>query len=116
MTKHTATTAAVDSIGSCIRSIREAKGLPLREIAYRANIDASYLSRIETGELVNPTLDMIKRIAAALGVRPGLLIDGELVQHRGEESLVSFFRRSPLSGLPPTLFERDPDVGRDVEL
>ncbi len=40
----------------------------------------------------------------------------ELARQGGEKDLARFFRNSPLAGLPPRLFERNPDPGRDVEL
>ncbi len=34
----------------------------------------------------------------------------------GKESLVDFFRESPLRDLPSHAFERDGDIGREVDL
>lgn len=43
------------------------------ELAESAGIRRGYISDIERGAAVNPTIDVIKRIADALGVRPEYL-------------------------------------------
>jgi len=49
-------------------------GLSQEELADRANIHRTYIGGIERGER-NPTLTMIQRIAVALGVTPGTLLE-----------------------------------------
>ena len=51
-------------------------GLSQEELADRANIHRTYIGGIERGER-NPTLTMIQRIATALGVTPGTLLEDE---------------------------------------
>ncbi|MFB6512886.1 helix-turn-helix domain-containing protein [Streptomyces virginiae] len=54
--------------GQKIRRQREEQGHGLRKFAEAAQIDHSYLSRIERGQR-NPQPEVMKRIASALGVR-----------------------------------------------
>jgi len=52
--------------GSCIREMREEKGLSGRELARRANISQAYLSQLERGENKKPSPEIIKKIAKGL--------------------------------------------------
>ena len=56
-----------------VRSLRAARGLSQEALAVDARVAAPYLSGIERG-LVNPTVDVLDRLAAALGVE----VDGLL--------------------------------------
>jgi transcriptional regulator with XRE-family HTH domain len=60
-------------IGRAIYALRKEKGLKLEEVALDAGTDAGYLSRIETGSR-NPSLSMLEKIAAAMGVRVSLIV------------------------------------------
>lgn len=60
--------------GRIIRRLRESHGWTQEELAERAEISATYLGFIERGENV-PTLPLILRLADALDVSPGRLID-----------------------------------------
>ena len=53
-------------IGTCIRNRRIDTGLTQKQLAVRAGITQSVLSRIESGK-GNPTLSLLEEIAAALG-------------------------------------------------
>jgi len=50
-----------------IKRAREAAGLTLAEVAGRCGIDQPALSRLENGHNKNPTLDTLRRYAAAVG-------------------------------------------------
>lgn len=68
-------------IGRAIYGIRKEKGLKLEAVALDAGTDAGYLSRIETGSR-KPSLPMLEKIAAAMGVRVSLIVataEGETV-------------------------------------
>jgi transcriptional regulator with XRE-family HTH domain len=54
-------------VGANIRLLREAKGLPQDELAYRADIHATYLSGIENGKR-NISLRVLEKLAMALSV------------------------------------------------
>jgi transcriptional regulator with XRE-family HTH domain len=62
-------------IGDTIRALRKAKKLTQPALAERAHTDATHISRIERGHL-SPSLDLLRRIAAALDVPAArLLVD-----------------------------------------
>ncbi|MFK4380838.1 helix-turn-helix domain-containing protein [Bradyrhizobium sp. USDA 223] len=50
-----------------VRRIRVERGIPQEQLAYDAGIDRSYLGRIEQKK-ENPTVDLLDRIAATLGI------------------------------------------------
>lgn len=56
-----------------LREARQARGLGLRQLAVKAQVDPSYLSRIERGKQ-DPSVAVLKRLAKALGL-------AELVHH-----------------------------------
>lgn len=53
--------------------MRKEKGLKLEEVALDAGTDSGHLSRIETGGR-KPSLPMLEKIAAAMGVRVSLIV------------------------------------------
>jgi transcriptional regulator with XRE-family HTH domain len=55
-------------LSTVIRALREAKGLTQRDLADKANVTAAYVAQLETGVKRNPSLDVLKRLARALGV------------------------------------------------
>jgi transcriptional regulator with XRE-family HTH domain len=55
-----------------LRDVRRTKGLGLREVARRANVDPAHLSRIERGQ-AQPSYSVLYRLARVLG-------DAELVR------------------------------------
>jgi transcriptional regulator with XRE-family HTH domain len=58
----------------------EAAQLNASELSARTGISVSYMSRIIQGEVVNPTIDFVTRIAEGLGVT-----ESELLRGDGEE-------------------------------
>lgn len=61
-------------IGERVRRIRQQKGLTLRAVEQRARVSATHVSEIERGK-TSPTVGVMRRIAAALGVSPAELLD-----------------------------------------
>jgi transcriptional regulator with XRE-family HTH domain len=53
-------------VGLNLRRLRQAKGLTQEELAHRAEIHQTYLSGVEVGKR-NPSIEVLDRIAAALG-------------------------------------------------
>jgi transcriptional regulator with XRE-family HTH domain len=51
-----------------IRELRE-KGLTQEELAFKAKVTPGYVAQLELGLRKNPSLDVVRRIARALGVR-----------------------------------------------
>jgi transcriptional regulator with XRE-family HTH domain len=62
------------AFGAAVRERRKAHGWTQERLAERAGVAAIHVGFVERGENV-PKLTMILRIAKALGVRPGELID-----------------------------------------
>jgi transcriptional regulator with XRE-family HTH domain len=60
-------------LGAVARRVREEQGLTLTDVSASAGISAGMLSRLETGH-VTPSLETLVALAAALGVRPALLL------------------------------------------
>lgn len=55
------------SIGAALRLIREEQHLSQGDVERRSDLMRCYISRVESGK-TDPTVDTIKRWAAALGV------------------------------------------------
>jgi transcriptional regulator with XRE-family HTH domain len=62
------------ALGEAIRSRRDTAKLNQRELASRAGIDPTDLSRIENGRR-EPTLAQLRAIARALRIAPGRLVE-----------------------------------------
>lgn len=61
-------------IGERIQEIRKKRKLSQEQVAERADISPNYLSRIECGK-ENPTLDMLIKLARALGTEMWEIFD-----------------------------------------
>ncbi|WP_347271315.1 helix-turn-helix domain-containing protein [Rhizorhabdus histidinilytica] len=61
--------------GMNVRRVRRAQDITQEELAHRAGIHRTYLSGLERDGDKNPTLDVVGRIAAALNVTVGSLVD-----------------------------------------
>jgi len=68
----------MEKLGERIKLLRELRGLSQQEIERKVGIKREYLSKLETGELKNPTYQTLKRIAEGIGISLG-----ELVEARG---------------------------------
>ena len=62
------------AFGETIRGVRLELGLSQEELANSAQVELSNMGKIERGEHL-PNLVLILRLAKALSVRPGLLVD-----------------------------------------
>ena len=60
-------------LGRTIRDFRVAAGFNQEELAARAQISRSYVSRLESGDIAKPSADFLIRIARAVGVHPDQL-------------------------------------------
>lgn len=53
---------------SNLKRLRAARGLTQEQLANAAGLNRVSLARLETGEMTNPSLDTLERLATALGV------------------------------------------------
>lgn len=58
-----------DSLGSYLARLRIKRGLSMPQLAAKAHVDQSYISRIESGRR-SPSFDVTENIAAALKLTP----------------------------------------------
>ncbi len=58
-----------------LRTLREAAGLSQQEVAERADLSLSLVTKMEQARKADPRASTILALAAALGVRPGQLIE-----------------------------------------
>ena len=61
--------------GRNIKKFRLKKGWSQEDLAFESDIHRTYISGLERG-VRNPTIVVVARLAKALGVRPGRLLDG----------------------------------------
>jgi transcriptional regulator with XRE-family HTH domain len=61
---------AATELGPLIRETRESMRLPLRELARRSGVSAGQISRIENGQVPQPSQDTLERVARALDRDP----------------------------------------------
>lgn len=61
-------------LGRNLRDLRTAKGLSQEQFAFEAKIHRTYISDIERGAR-NPTITVVEKLAKALKVTPGELLD-----------------------------------------
>jgi transcriptional regulator with XRE-family HTH domain len=63
-----------EKLGKNLKRIRTAKGISQGEIGRKLEVDKSFVSNIENGK-TNPTLSTIAKIAKAIGVSAGELME-----------------------------------------
>jgi transcriptional regulator with XRE-family HTH domain len=64
----------LQTLGNRIASIRKEKHITQVELSYRCDIEKTNMRRIEAGN-TNPTILMLKKIAAGLGISLKELLD-----------------------------------------
>jgi transcriptional regulator with XRE-family HTH domain len=62
-------------LDTVLRRLREARNMTQEELAKRAKVTRSHLSLLEAGHRKNPSLEVLKRLARALGVPVGELLE-----------------------------------------
>lgn len=55
------------TFGKRLQDLRQAQKLSQRDLAKKADMDFTYLSKIETGKMLPPRKDVIERLAGILG-------------------------------------------------
>ena len=62
-------------VGKRIRALRIEKGMSLPDLAEKAGVSKGFLSQLENDEDANPSLDLLNKVAKALGVTLATLLD-----------------------------------------
>jgi transcriptional regulator with XRE-family HTH domain len=57
-----------------IKSLRERRGMTQEQLAEKAGVSRTYLARLETARQ-DPTLSTLEKLAKALGVKVGTLLE-----------------------------------------
>ncbi len=55
-------------LGRMVKTLRKAKGMTQVELATKAKVTQAYLAQLEAGTRKNPSLEILNRLAKALGV------------------------------------------------
>ena len=58
-----------------LRTWRQERGVTQEELAKKAKVTKRYISQLETGLRQNPSLPVLRRLAKALGVSVGELLE-----------------------------------------
>lgn len=61
-------------VGRNVKRLRKEKGLSQEQFAFDADLHRTYISDIERGNR-NPTVTVLEKIAIALDVKPGVLLE-----------------------------------------
>jgi transcriptional regulator with XRE-family HTH domain len=77
--------AALEALGSLLRAHRVSGAMSLRELAARTNVSNAYLSELERG-LHEPSLRVLRAVAAALGTPLGPLLESAGVLGENDQS------------------------------
>jgi transcriptional regulator with XRE-family HTH domain len=75
MAKQPGDPAITAAVGERLRRRREQDGLSQERLGEIAGVDRGYVSLVERGK-VNPTVTTLVRLAAAMGMNPGELLEG----------------------------------------
>ena len=65
--------SAREILATNLRTFRRRQGLSQEELAYRADIDRTYVSALERG-VYGATIDVLEKLARALDVQPWELL------------------------------------------
>lgn len=63
-----------DAFGAVLRAYRLEKNLTQEQLSERVGVVHSFICSLESGKK-QPSLQMVMKLAAALGIRPGELVD-----------------------------------------
>lgn len=81
-------------LGETIRRGREGFGISIRELGRRAGVSAAQLSRIEAGQVEQPSIDTLVAVARALNrnPKPLLIVSGHIGREEALATLRPMFR------------------------
>jgi XRE family transcriptional regulator of biofilm formation len=58
-----------------LKTLREERGLNQVELGRKAKVTTAYISQLEAGKKVNPSLEVLQKLARALGVTVSELLE-----------------------------------------
>lgn len=64
----------METLGERLRRLRTVRSLSLDELAAKAGVTKAYLWRLETSSGVNPSIDIVNKLAKGLGVMASNLL------------------------------------------
>jgi transcriptional regulator with XRE-family HTH domain len=96
-------------LGETIRRAREGFGISIRELGRRAGVSAAQLSRIEAGQVEQPSIDTLVAVARALdrNPKPLLIVSGHIGREEALAALRPMFREHRSN-------EYDPEVDSEL--
>ena len=62
-------------LSQVLRTLRTGKGLTQVQLATKAKVTQAYVAKLERGDKTNPSLEILKRLAKALGVAVTKLLE-----------------------------------------
>jgi transcriptional regulator with XRE-family HTH domain len=65
----------VKRLGTVLKKLRIAKGLTQEQLGNKVGVSDAYITMLETGARKNPSLDLLERLAKALKVKVGELLE-----------------------------------------
>jgi transcriptional regulator with XRE-family HTH domain len=90
-------------IGRRVNQLRELQGRSLGVLSEEATVSKSYLAKLEKGEVDNPGLNTLHRVASALGVTLADLLASEEPEGRAEPESPTKSYEELLNNLPKSL-------------
>ena len=60
------------------KEFRQLKNLSISKLSYKSGVARGYITELESGKYINPSLDVICKLCKALKVAPNQLIAEEL--------------------------------------
>jgi transcriptional regulator with XRE-family HTH domain len=96
--------------GPFLRQLRTERGSTAADIAVSAGVSTSYLLRLERGEVSNPSLSLVRRLASALEVDVEALTRAGRSRSEGKASALS----DEVAAIVRTLPDTDAELVREV--
>lgn len=62
-------------LADCLAALRRSKGVSLSEVQHSTGVSKTHLWELESGGSINPTVDMVRRLATFYGVSLTLLLE-----------------------------------------
>lgn len=83
-------------LGIALRTLRDRRGLNVREVGKLSDVDHAYIYRLESGEKANPSEEMIAKLLKTLkaGDRDATIVRW-LANHEADPSLVVYVLERP---------------------